>query len=140
MEVVAPWLTERLPPNSLGVNMSTGPQRSAEVVVVDVADRLARLIPEQELVDVCHRWQVRELSVFGSVLRDDFSAGSDIDVLVSFDPAAPWSLWDLTTMQDQFRTLCGRPVDRVEYEGLRNPFRRERILNSRTVLYAAEPR
>lgn len=108
--------------------------------MVDVADRLARLIPEQELVDFCNRWQVRELSVFGSVLRNDFSAGSDIEVLVSFDPAAPWSLWDLTTMQDQFSTLCGRPVDLVEYEGLRNPFRRERILNSRTVLYAAEPR
>lgn len=105
--------------------------------MVDVADRLAHLIPDQELATFCRRWQVRELSLFGSVLRDDFSPGSDVDVLISFDADAPWSLWDLTTMQDELSSLFGRPVDLVEREGLRNPFRRERILSTRKVVYAA---
>ncbi len=107
--------------------------------MVDVADRLAHLIPDRELATFCRRWQVQELSLFGSVLRDDFSTGSDIDVLISFDANAPWSLWDLTTMQDELSSLFGRQVDLVEREGLRNPFRRERILSTRKVVYAAGP-
>ncbi|MBX3444105.1 MAG: nucleotidyltransferase domain-containing protein [Planctomyces sp.] len=105
--------------------------------MVDRLERLARLIPEDVLVAFCARWRVRELSIFGSALREDFRPDSDIDVLVSFDDAAPWSLWDLTTMQDELGSLLGRRVDLVEREGLRNPFRRERILNTRQVIYAA---
>lgn len=105
--------------------------------MVDVADRLANLIPEGDLTAFCRRWNVRELALFGSVLRDDFSATSDVDALVSFDEEAPWSLWDLLKMQDEFSSLVGRQVDLVEREGLRNSFRRTRILNSRKVVYAA---
>lgn len=104
--------------------------------MIDVADRLAHLIPESDLAAFCHRWKVRELALFGSVLRDDFGPASDVDVLVSFDDDAPWSLWDLTTMQDELSSLLGRQVDLVEREGLRNPFRRDRILNTRRVVYA----
>lgn len=93
-------------------------------------------IPVETLQALCRKWKVRELSLFGSVLRDDFSAHSDIDVLVSFEDDAPWSLWDLTTMQDELSFLFGRPVDLVEREGLRNPFRRARILSTRKVIYA----
>jgi len=50
--------------------------------------------------------------------------GSDVDVPVSFHPAATWSLRDLTTMEDEFTALVGRPVDLVEKEGRRNPSRR----------------
>lgn len=50
--------------------------------MVDVADRLAHLIPEGDMATFCRRWQVRELSLFGSVLRDDFSPTSDVDVLI----------------------------------------------------------
>jgi predicted nucleotidyltransferase len=105
-------------------------------MMVDVAERLARLIPEPELSAFCRRWRVRELSLFGSVLREDFHPMSDVDVLVSFDDDAPWSLWDLTTMQDELSSLLGREVDLVEREGLRNPFRRDRILKTRKIVYA----
>lgn len=105
--------------------------------MMNFVDRMERLIPERELHDLCQRWQVRELSLFGSVLRDDFGPDSDIDVLVSFQEDAPWSLWDLTTMQDELSALLGRPIDLVEREGLRNPFRRERILSTRRVMYVA---
>ena len=103
--------------------------------MVDVTDRLAKLIPDRDLGDFSRRWKVRELSLFGSVLREDFGPASDIDVLISFDEGAPWSLWDLTTMQDELSALLGRQVDLVEREGLRNPFRRERLLSTRKVIY-----
>lgn len=75
------------------------------------------------------------MSLFGSVLRDDFGPESDVDVLVSFADDAPWSLWDLTAMRDELAAMLGRPVDLVEKEGLRNPFRRDRILKTRKVIY-----
>lgn len=78
-----------------------------------------------------------ELSLFGSVLRDDFGPDSDIDVLVSFAPDAQWSLLDLVEMQEGLEKIFGREVDLVEREGLRNPFRRRAILNQRKVIYEA---
>jgi predicted nucleotidyltransferase len=42
------------------------------------------MIPEDEIVEFCHRWQVTEMSLFGSALRGDFGPDSDVDVLVSF--------------------------------------------------------
>jgi predicted nucleotidyltransferase len=92
-------------------------------------------IPAESLDDFCHKWKVRELSLFGSVLRDDFGPESDVDVLVSFVDDAPWSLWDLTAMGDELAAIIGRRVDLVEKEGLRNPFRRHTILGTRKVIY-----
>lgn len=90
-----------------------------------------------ELNGFCLRWKVKELSLFGSVLREDFGPASDVDVLISFAEDAPWSLWDMTAMQDELSSLFGRHVDLVEREGLRNPFRRRRILDTRRILYVA---
>ncbi|REJ98634.1 MAG: DNA polymerase subunit beta [Planctomycetota bacterium] len=93
-------------------------------------------IPDERLEALCRKWRVSELSLFGSVLREDFGPESDVDVLVSFDEDAPWSLWDLIAMQDELAELFARPVDLVEREGLRNPFRRQRILENRKLIYA----
>lgn len=94
-------------------------------------------IPDNKLSELCRKWKVKELSLFGSILRDDFSPTSDVDVLVSFDPAAPWSLWDLMDMKEQLEALFGRSVDLVEKEALRNPWRKRRILSTYEVVYAA---
>jgi len=91
----------------------------------------------EALAEFCRKWRVRELSIFGSALRDDFGPESDLDFLVSFDPAAPWSLWDLVTMRDELAAITGREVDLVEKEGLRNPYRRREILSKREVIHAA---
>jgi predicted nucleotidyltransferase len=56
---------------------------------------------------LCQKWRVRELALFGSVLRDDFGPDSDIDVLVSFEDDAPGSLWELTNIQDEISALPG---------------------------------
>ena len=95
------------------------------------------LLPQAEITAFCRKWQVRELALFGSVVRDDFNADSDIDVLVSFVIGSPWSLMDLIAMRDELAALFGRPVDLVEREALRNPIRRERILSTREVVHAA---
>lgn len=85
----------------------------------------------------CERWKIARLSLFGSVLRPDFHDGSDIDVLIAFRSDAAWSLWDWIELKDQLAVLFGRPVDLIEESGLKNPFRRREILNTRQVLYAA---
>lgn len=94
-------------------------------------------VPVESLEALCRKRRVRELALFGSAVREDFGPGSDVDVLVSFDEDAPWSLWDLITMQDELSEPLGRPVDLVEREGLRNPFRRQRIVETSRVIYAS---
>ncbi len=94
-------------------------------------------IPMGGIVDFCRRWKVAEFSLFGSVLRDDFRPDSDVDVLVSFSDDADWSLFDWVDMVDDLKAIFGRNVDLVEKDGLRNPFRRQAILNSKQVIYAA---
>ncbi len=93
-------------------------------------------LDREALAEFCRKWRVRELSIFGSALRHDFGPESDLDFLVSFDPEAPWSLWDLVTMKDELEAMTGRNVDLVEKEGLRNPYRRKRILSSREIIHA----
>jgi len=73
-------------------------------------------LPKEKVAEFCRKWRIRELALFGSVLRDDFGDDSDIDVLVTFPE---------------------REVDLVEKAGLRNPFRRHSILNNMEVIYAA---
>lgn len=89
------------------------------------------------LPDFCRRWHISELSLFGSALRDDFGPASDIDLLVTFSPCAPVSLWDWGPMLEELRGLFGRPVDLVEKVALRNPLRRRHIMAQTRLLYAA---
>ena len=79
---------------------------------------------KDEISDFCRRWKVRELSVFGSALRTDFKDDSDIDLLLSLKPDAPWSLYEWVDMIDELKEIFGRDIDLVSLEGLRNPFRR----------------
>jgi hypothetical protein len=89
------------------------------------------------LAGFCHKWRIRELSLFGSALRDDFGPQSDLDFLVSFVPGASWDLWDLVTLRDDLMAIAGREVDIVIKEALRNPYRRHEILWNREVIHAA---
>lgn len=94
-------------------------------------------LPLEEIDSLCRKWGIRELSLFGSVLRDDFSPGSDVDILVTFEPDARWSLFDFVDLQEELAALLHRRVDVVSERGLRNPFRRREILGTRQVVYAA---
>ncbi len=92
---------------------------------------------KDQLLDFIRRWKVTEFALFGSVLREDFDPESDVDVLVSFSPAARWSLFDLISMQQELEEIFRREVDLVERESLRNPFRRRAILDKMKVIYEA---
>lgn len=94
-------------------------------------------IDQSHIADFCRKWKVREFALFGSVLRSDFRPDSDVDVLLEFEPDAPWSLLDWVNMREELSVLFGRPVDLVEKDAIKNPFRRRTILASKQVLYAA---
>ena len=93
-------------------------------------------IDMEALAEVCRRYHVRELSLFGSVLRDDFRAESDIDVLVEYEPDARVSLFDMSDLRYELIDLFGREVDLVSKRGLK-PGYREHILSTCEHLYAA---
>ena len=97
-------------------------------------------LSKTELVRFCQKWQITEFALFGSVLRDDFTANSDIDVLITFAPQAKRSLFDLIQMRDELTELSGRKVDvltRKSVEQSHNWLRRQNILNSAQVIYVS---
>ncbi len=97
-------------------------------------------IPEESLRDFCRRWKIVELALFGSVLRDDFGPDSDIDILVRFAPDAGTTLFDMVRMEDELSAMFGRKVDLISRRGIeasRNTIRRQAILESAEVIYAA---
>ena len=92
------------------------------------------------LREFCRKWQIQELAVFGSILREDFGPDSDVDFLVTFAPAAPWSLFDHIQMEEELEGILGRPVDMVTRRALEaseNYLRREEILSTARVVHAA---
>ena len=93
-------------------------------------------IPRKKITEFCQRWKVAEFSLFGSILREDFRPGSDVDVLVTFFPEAHISLFDLVQMKLELEKIFHRPVDVVEKEALENPFRKREILRTAQVVYA----
>lgn len=97
-------------------------------------------IPYKRVVKFCQKWRIIELALFGSVLREDFSPNSDIDVLVRIDESARYSLFDIVHIQEELSGLLGRKVDLVEktaIESSRNYLRRKEILGTAQVVYAA---
>ena len=93
-----------------------------------------------EVAAFCKRWRVLEMALFGSVLRDDFGPQSDIDVLVRFAPGPTPGLFGVVRMERELSELFGRRVDLVTcgaVESSRNPIRRQAILDSARVVYAA---
>jgi len=93
-------------------------------------------VPGSQLSGFCRRYHVRRLALFGSVLRDDFSPDSDVDVLVAFEPEARVGFVTLSRMQRELSELFQRPVDLVPMDGLK-PIIRESVLSSAQDVYAA---
>ncbi len=90
-----------------------------------VRDRF--LITDERLAELCQRYHVRGLALYGSVLREDFRDDSDIDVLVEFEPDTRISLFDLSGLQRELEDAFGRKVDLVERRSL-HPLNRDNIL------------
>ncbi len=92
------------------------------------------------LVDVCRRWRITELALFGSFARGDATGSSDLDLIVSYEPDAPWSLFDHVAVQEELAEVFHRPVDLLTRKGVEqggNPIRRRAILDSARVIFSA---
>jgi predicted nucleotidyltransferase len=89
----------------------------------------------ENLSQFCQRYQVRRMSLFGSVLRDNLQAGSDVDVLVQFSPDARISFMTLGKMRRELETIFQRTVDLVPQDGLK-PIIRDEILSEAQEVYA----
>ena len=97
-------------------------------------------IPLEKVNNFCYRWKVKELALFGSILRDDFRPDSDVDFLVTFEEESRWSLFDMIDMQDELKEILGRKVDLVERQAVErseNYIRRRHILQSLEPVYVA---
>ena len=68
-------------------------------------------VPPAKLADLCRRNNVQRLSLFGSVLRDDFALDSDVDMLVEFVPGTVVGYLGLAAMEIELAEIVGRRVD-----------------------------
>jgi predicted nucleotidyltransferase len=93
-------------------------------------------LPEAGISEICRRYGVKELSVFGSAARGEMRSDSDIDLLVEFQPDAAVSLLDHLAAEREFSELFGRKVDLVSKRGLRPALRNE-VLSQARVIYAS---
>lgn len=92
-------------------------------------------IPHAAIRDFCRTHAVRELAIFGSAVRDDFSPDSDIDVLIDLAPDARVGLVTLQRMRDELAGIFGRPVDLLTRNGL-NRHIRDQILLDAEIIHA----
>ena len=96
-------------------------------------------VPRKKITTFCKRWKIVEFSLFGSAIREDFSAQSDIDALVSFAPRSNWSLFDHIQMRRELQEIFGREVDLITRRALeqsRNTLLRSEILGTAKLFYS----
>jgi predicted nucleotidyltransferase len=90
-------------------------------------------LSQEEINHFCQRHSIRKLFLFGSVLRDDFTKDSDVDVLVEFEPGKTPGL-AIITMEDELSTIINRQIDLRTSADLSRYFR-EQVLAEAMVIY-----
>jgi hypothetical protein len=95
----------------------------------------------EQIANLCEKYAVSELAVFGSALREDFRPDSDIDFLVTFenDDSGPWG-GKVTDLRDELSALLNRRVDMVPRRAIersRNWIRRQQVLDSAVPIYGS---
>jgi uncharacterized protein len=99
-------------------------------------DKAHLYIPRKKIVEFCKANRIRLLSLFGSVLREDFKPSSDVDVLVEFDADARVGMIRLAALELELSQILGRKVD-LNTPGFLSKYYRERILSEAAVQYDA---
>lgn len=94
------------------------------------------MVDAAQLADLCQRYGVKELSVFGSAIRGEMGPESDIDILVEFDPGACIGIIKFESLVEGLEALIGRKVDLVTKRGLKQ-WVRPTVLGEARVIYAA---
>ena len=96
-------------------------------------------VTEEQIAAFCKKWKIERFELIGSALREDFDAGSDVDVLVTFADDGQIGLRDLLDMEEELEARFGRRVDLIKrhlVEESPNWIRRRRILQSARLVYA----
>src|ERR1035438_6966193 len=93
-------------------------------------------VDENKLADLCRNYDVRELSLFGSAVRGEMRPGSDIDIMVEFDPGARIGLLKFESLSEDSEALVGRKIDLVTKRGLK-AWIRPQVLKEARIVYAA---
>lgn len=94
-------------------------------------------IPTEQIAEFCRRNHIRRLALFGSILRDDFTPESDVDVLVEFEPGKTPGLLRMAGLEIDLSGIIGRKVDLRTKEDLSRYFRDE-VVDSAVVQYDSE--
>jgi predicted nucleotidyltransferase len=111
-------------------------------MVLTKPEQLRIDLPLEAVAEVCRKYGVSELAVFGSALREDFDPQrSDVDFLVRFidNDAGDWA-HKFMDMKEELEPLLGRGVDVVDWRGIEqstNPYRRNHILKHARTVYVA---
>ncbi len=92
-------------------------------------------IPRDRIAEFCRQNQIRRLALFGSVLRDDFTPRSDVDVLVEFEPGTRVGL-RFFTLEEELSKLLGRKVD-LNTPGFLSKYFRDEVIAEAEVQYDA---
>ncbi len=93
-------------------------------------------LPSGPIAEFCERHGIRRLSLFGSALRGDFRADSDVDVLVEFFPKTRIGLFGMAALQRELSELIGRRVD-LRTPGELSRYFRARVMREAIEQYAA---
>ena len=101
-----------------------------------VVEAIRLAVPKEALAEFCRQQGIRRLSLFGSVLRDDFSAASDVDVLADFEPGTRVTFFTLSRVEEGLSSLLGRRVDLHLPRSL-SPYLRDRVLAQAREVYVA---
>jgi uncharacterized protein len=94
-------------------------------------------LPRGQITKFCKTHHIRKLSLFGSVLRDDFSENSDVDILVEFEPGQRVGFLKLAGMELELTEIIGRRIDLRTPAELSRYFRQD-VLAAAEVQYAAQ--
>ena len=89
------------------------------------------------LIEFCESHGVNSLYLFGSYARNDATPSSDMDLLVEFNEKLQLSYLDVLKLKQELEVITGTHVDLLELQALKNPLRRQRIMNERVLLYAS---
>jgi predicted nucleotidyltransferase len=106
--------------------------------MVEALNKLAKngiLLNYEDVVPICIKYNLSELSVFGSSIRDDFTENSDVDFLVAYRDIWNNDPWDFIYIKEDFVKLLNRNVDVVDRDAIKNPIRKKNILSSREIIY-----
>ncbi len=95
-------------------------------------------VNREALGEFCRQRGIARLELFGSALREDFRADSDVDLLCSLRPDVKCGLFEWVALKLDLEQFFGRPVDLVSRRGIersQNPYRRNEILKTAVPIY-----